>query len=589
MKVSTRLAIGLAVAVIVLIVVAVALRRLHSGPAEAEAEAPGEVVQARIAGVSRGRLTEALHLTGTLKTLPNREANVSAQVDGRITDLRVRRGDPVRAGQRIATLYNADLAASAQEARAARQTAQHESQQARAGAAFGRESQSAQLGAANAALTAAQARLDALRAGSRPEEIAEARAALAKEEADLHRLQSGSLPLEIEQADARLREAQAELAQAKAGPRPQEIAQAEAAVREAEANVEVAGKEAQRVHSLFESGLASTKEKEQAAADLTAAQSALQTAQEQLKLLQAGTRTEEVQAQEAKVREAQAALQLARDGPRPEEIEAQAAAVEEARHALAKLVAGPRPQEIREAEADVGQAQATLASAKAGRWEARSTELGAAAAGSKAQEASASVAVADAELGKTDVISPVTGVVAAVFVNRGEVVSVGEPIVQVVNARALRVVAQVPAAHQSLVHVGLAATVTFPHLPGEKVETGVEVVGSVADTETGLLPIELFVPNEAARLADGMAAEVALKVDRPGESLLVPATAVFGRAGESYVYVVDAENKAHERLVETGTEAKGMVEIRSGLKLGERVVADGTISIADGVEVRPLP
>ncbi len=519
-----RVGVGVLVAAVAMLAVAGLLRLRARSPSE-EGQGKADVVEAHVAMVMRGRLTETLHLTGTLKTLPNREARISAQLEGRITDLRVRRGDSVRAGQHVATLYNADLAASAQQARAARQTAQHESQQARAGAAFGRETQDAQLREAQAALSAAQARLDALRAGSRPEDIAEARAALAREQADLRRLQSGSLPLEIEQA----------------------------------------------------------------AAALTAAQTALQTAQEQLKLLREGTRTEEVQAQEAKVREAQAALQLARNGPRPEEIEAQKAAVEEARQALAKLEAGPRAQEIHEAEAEVDQARAALASAKAGKWRARSAELGAAAAGSKAREASASLAAAEAQLGRTEITSPVSGVVAAVFVNQGEVISVGEPIVQVVNARALRVVAQVPAAYQALVHVGLPATVTFPHLPGEKVETDVEVVGAVAGTETGLLPIELFVPNDTDRLADGMATEIELPLDRLGEVVLAPSTAIFSRAGERHVYVLDAENKAHERLVETGAEAGGKLEVQSGLKEGERIITDGTFSIADGVEVKPLP
>ena len=78
-----------------------------------------------------------------LRALPKREARIAAQIEGRVTDLRVRRGDTVRAGQRVATLYNADLAASAQEARAARQ--------AGAGAAFDRGSQTAQVRGAEAA------------------------------------------------------------------------------------------------------------------------------------------------------------------------------------------------------------------------------------------------------------------------------------------------------------------------------------------------------------------------------------------------------------------------------------------------------
>jgi len=187
------------------------------------------------------------------------------------------------------------------------------------------------------------------------------------------------------------------------------------------------------------------------------------------------------------------------------------------------------------------------------------------------------------------VTSPVTGVVSEVLVNQGEVVSAGQPILEVVNAQALRVIAEVPAAYQALLEVGQPATVTFPHLPDEKVDTRVEVVGSVVASGTGLIPIELLVPNDGNRLAAGMAAEVKLSLEQPGDVLLIPTSAVFSRAGERHVYVLDADSKAEERLVETGAETGDSLEVRSGLAEGERIIADGTFSIADGAEVNQLP
>ena len=577
-------ALGVLVA---LVLAGKARQRAATGDSEAQEAAAG-TLQVRVARVTRGPLSETLHLMGVLDALPNKAARVSAQLGGRILTLPVKRGDSVRAGQMVATIYNADLAAAARAAQAAHREAQHQAELAGTDVKRGRETQDASLRQAEAALRAAQARLDRLRAGNRPEEIAEGRAALQSEEAELTRLQSGNRPEEIAQAEAELRATQAELDKLKAGPRPQELAQAEAALREAQAAAEAQKKNSDRVAALFDDGLASAKDKERAAADLAAAQARLEQAQQQLKLLREGTRAEDIRAQEAKVRQAQAQLQLMQAGFRSEDIAAQKAKVEAARQALAKLEAGARAEDIREAEADLEAAHASLAQVNAGRWQLQATDLGAKAARSKAEGAAASRSVAEAELGKSRVLSPVSGIVGDVFVNAGEVAEPGTPLLDVVNADALRVIAHVPAAHEARLRVGAPATVTFPHLARKQTNVSVNVVGTAASSETGMIPIELLVPNPDHQLKKGMAADVALSLDRVEDALLVPASAVFSRVGETYVYVVGPEDEARERLVEVGAESGDKVQILKGLKESERVVVDGTLSLADGAEVKAL-
>jgi multidrug efflux pump subunit AcrA (membrane-fusion protein) len=64
----------------------------------------------------------------------------------------------------------------------------------------------------------------------------------------------------------------------------------------------------------------------------------------------------------------------------------------------------------------------------------------------------------------------------------------------------------------------------------------------------------------------------------------VPVTAVRTVAGTGRVFVV-AGDRAEERIVTTGGEADGHVEITSGLKAGERVAAGGLDQLVDGVRV----
>ena len=55
------------------------------------------------------------------------------------------------------------------------------------------------------------------------------------------------------------------------------------------------------------------------------------------------------------------------------------------------------------------------------------------------------------------------------------------------------------------------------------------------------------------------------------------------------IYVVDQEMTAHLRPVKTGVRLAGDVEIISGLRAGEKVVAEGTQKLRPGAKVVNAP
>lgn len=508
--------------------------RTKADPDEADSADVSAAITVPVATVRSGRLAKTLHLTGMLEPLPNRGATVSAQITGTLQRVSVKLGSVVRAGQLLALVASPDLSAEARRAQAADYEAAQEAQAAAADAAHQREYSLAEEKAAQDELDAANARLRKLEAGSRPEEVAAARAALKREQADLERM--------------------------RAGARPQELAQAEAAVQDAEAQVRVAQKEAERLKALFADGLAPGKDVDRADADLAAAEAKLTAAREALSLLKAGPRPEEIQAQEARVEEAQQALKLA--------------------------LAGPRPEEIQEARAQVQAARAKLEQARAGRWQVRSAGLAMAAARSKMAQAQAALAVAQASADKARVVSPVDGVVSRVLANKGEVVAPGTPICEVTNADAVRVVTYAPERYRTRITPGMPARISIPWLSNRTVDAAVSTVGSQVDAQNGMVRLELILPNRSHKLLVGGAVDVELTLAGGAENLLVPTTAIFSRAGESYVYVVGSDGTAKERRIDVGNEDGGQSEVLTGLKLGEQVVADGTMSLADGTKVR---
>src|SRR5207249_3454251 len=100
--------------------------RAEDEEAGGEKAATVQLTPADVVVVSSQPLAEVLRASGTLEPLPNGRATVSAEVAGRLVDLSLKPGDPVRAGQELARMYRTDLGAEVEKADAAVEEARRE-------------------------------------------------------------------------------------------------------------------------------------------------------------------------------------------------------------------------------------------------------------------------------------------------------------------------------------------------------------------------------------------------------------------------------------------------------------------------------
>lgn len=107
------------------------------------------------------------------------------------------------------------------------------------------------------------------------------------------------------------------------------------------------------------------------------------------------------------------------------------------------------------------------------------------------------------------------------------------------------------------------------------------------DQQTGTIQIVGAFPNPGNILRPGQTGRVRAVTDFKKGALLVPQRAVTELQGGYQVAVVGADNKISIRAVEVGERSGTMWIINQGLKLGERVVAEGTGRVRDGMVVTP--
>ncbi len=163
--------------------------------------------------------------------------------------------------------------------------------------------------------------------------LAEAQAQLAARQAVLDKLQAGYRAEEIAQAKARVDQWTATVAKLVSGPRPEEIAAAQSRLTLAGAQLDRARRSYDRLQGLFnrDPSSISREELDRAVEDFKVAESTQRVREEELQLLQRGTRAEEIAEARAQLDQAQQAYDLSRSGFRKEEIAEAESAVAAAR------------------------------------------------------------------------------------------------------------------------------------------------------------------------------------------------------------------------------------------------------------------
>ena len=186
-------------------------------------------------------------------------------------------------------------------------------------------------------------------------------------------------------------------------------------------------------------------------------------------------------------------------------------------------------------------------------------------------------------LSYTTLIAPFNGIIAAKMVNRGDLATVGAPLLTLTDNATMQAVCHVPETFLPKIRTGDDLSVIIP-------AAGVETLGSikeiapVADAQSRTALVKLRV-DKTENLRPGQFARVFL----PGKvitSLYIPEEAVAYYGQMEKVFVAE-DSFARLRLVRTGSHTDGKVEILSGLNQGERVIIpDTNATLMDGQPIR---
>lgn len=182
------------------------------------------------------------------------------------------------------------------------------------------------------------------------------------------------------------------------------------------------------------------------------------------------------------------------------------------------------------------------------------------------------------------VTAPIGGIVTQRQVGLGQYIQsvssgASTPIYTIGNLSTVWLIANVREADTALVHVGTPVEVRVMAYPDRVFQARISWVAPTLDQNTHRLPVRADVENTDGALKPMMFANFSIITGAETVAPAVPQSAIVYDGDTARVWVAHDNSTVAARDVTTGQTHGGMVEIRSGLFAGEKIVTRGTLFI----------
>lgn len=181
----------------------------------------------------------------------------------------------------------------------------------------------------------------------------------------------------------------------------------------------------------------------------------------------------------------------------------------------------------------------------------------------------------DQDLGALfSLVSPIDGVVIERTATIGATVGADASVFKIIDISSVWIDANVFEKDLNRVKLGQGARVSVTAVPESVFSGKVIFISSVVDPETRTLKVRTEVANKDGRLKPDMFANVQIVTDVDRSAISIPQSAVLNDNGQSIAFVANAGGY-EKRAVTLGIVSGERVEIRDGIKAGEKVVVKG--------------
>ena len=196
---------------------------------------------------------------------------------------------------------------------------------------------------------------------------------------------------------------------------------------------------------------------------------------------------------------------------------------------------------------------------------------------------------AEKDLGYTRITAPSAGTVVSLVVEQGQTINSSQTsptVVQIADLTSMTNKMQIAEGDATKVKAGQTVNFTILSEPDTPISAKLDSIdpglttmsqGSYSkSTDTTSNAIYYYaratVPNPEGKLAIGMTTQNTVEIASADNVLMVPTVAIKTKDGKKFVRVLEANNQAVDREIQTGLKDSMNTEVKSGLNEGEKVV-----------------
>ncbi|HLP06238.1 MAG TPA: efflux RND transporter periplasmic adaptor subunit [Paludibacter sp.] len=193
------------------------------------------------------------------------------------------------------------------------------------------------------------------------------------------------------------------------------------------------------------------------------------------------------------------------------------------------------------------------------------------------------------QLRQTKIVSPISGTVESVPLRVGQMASPGVPgsAIRVINMNTAKITADVSEAYAARIRDGNPVIVSFPDI-GKEVGAKLSFTSRFIDPTNRTFKVECKIQASGIELRANMIANVKIMDYSNKDALSIPVNVVQKDQNGKFVYVGKYNGKywvADKRMIQTGKDYAGQVEVVEGLMPGDKLITSGYQNLNVGEKI----
>ena len=246
-------------------------------------------------------------------------------------------------------------------------------------------------------------------------------------------------------------------------------------------------------------------------------------------------------------------------------------------------------QEMDSAKSTFDVAQADYESARANELQGKMKDEEIKTARARVEQMESNLQLAGVQLGRTYITAPYSGIITELFVEEGELLSIGTQVLEMADESTMEVDAVIDEVDVGKLRIGQDVKLTFDAFK-EKQSLGkiLEISPYITTTkeQNRTVNIKVGITTGQDGILVGMSTDVEVITGRAKDVLYLPTNAIIEKADGQFVFVAE-KGVAREKRIKTGLSNWDTSEVIEGLREGDEVITSLEIKkFTDGTKIK---